>query len=106
MYDQGVGYDSTLEDNFSSCVEPPKSPSATEDTIKEDKVDIWARIWYYRDPTRKIQGPFSIIQLRKWNSEGCFPKDVKIWNTSGSEKDGVLLQLAINMEHRESTDGG
>ena len=86
-------------------VVPPKSPSATEDTIKEDKVDIWARIWYYRDRTRKIQGPFSIIQLRKWNSEGCFPKDVKIWNT-GSEKDGVLLQLAINMEHRESTDGG
>ncbi|XP_074286221.1 zinc finger CCCH domain-containing protein 19-like isoform X2 [Silene latifolia] len=49
------------------------------------------KIWQYRDPTGKVQGPFSMTQLRKWNSTGYFPNDLRIWRISRSDNDYVLL---------------
>ncbi|KAJ8558333.1 hypothetical protein K7X08_005099 [Anisodus acutangulus] len=52
-------------------------------------------VWHYRDPNGKIQGSFSIIQLRKWNTLGLFPLDMRIW-TNDEHDDAVLLNDALN----------
>ncbi|KAH9618093.1 hypothetical protein KSS87_015998 [Heliosperma pusillum] len=49
------------------------------------------KMWQYRDPTGKVQGPFSLTQLRKWNGTGYFPNDLRIWRISQSDNDTVLL---------------
>ena len=53
------------------------------------------KIWLYMDPSNKIQGPFSIIQLRKWNSNGYFPPSLKIWKASEKQDDSILLTDAL-----------
>ncbi|KAL0904284.1 hypothetical protein M5K25_026374 [Dendrobium thyrsiflorum] len=49
------------------------------------------KIWHYQDPSMNIQGPFSLSQLRKWNTTGYFPPDMKIWRTSEKQEDSKLL---------------
>ncbi|KAG9135790.1 hypothetical protein Leryth_002512 [Lithospermum erythrorhizon] len=53
------------------------------------------KMWYYRDPNDKIQGPFSIVQLREWSTTGYFPPDMKIW-TIYEHEDSILLTEALN----------
>ncbi|KAK4360520.1 hypothetical protein RND71_019472 [Anisodus tanguticus] len=53
------------------------------------------KLWHYRDPSGKIQGPFSVTQLRKWNTSGLFPLDMRIWTTDERD-DSVLLTNALN----------
>ncbi|XP_009395393.2 zinc finger CCCH domain-containing protein 19 [Musa acuminata AAA Group] len=53
------------------------------------------KIWHYQDPSGKVQGPFSIIQLRKWNTTGYFPRNLKIWRTSEKQEDSILLSDAL-----------
>ncbi|XP_076960130.1 zinc finger CCCH domain-containing protein 44-like [Bidens hawaiensis] len=36
-------------------------------------------MWHYRDPQGKVQGPFSLVLLQRWNASGYFPEDMKIW---------------------------
>ncbi|PHU19379.1 Zinc finger CCCH domain-containing protein 44 [Capsicum chinense] len=52
-------------------------------------------VWHYRDPNGKIQGSFSMAQLRKWNTLGLFPLDMRIW-TNHEHDDAVLLNDALN----------
>ncbi|XP_009588552.1 zinc finger CCCH domain-containing protein 44-like [Nicotiana tomentosiformis] len=52
-------------------------------------------VWHYRDPTGKMQGSFSMIQLRKWSKLGLFPLDMRIW-TNDEYDDSVLLTDALN----------
>ncbi|CAN4109855.1 unnamed protein product [Withania somnifera] len=52
-------------------------------------------VWHYRDPNGKIQGLFSMAQLRKWNTLGLFPLDMRIW-TNDEHDDAVLLNDALN----------
>ncbi|KAL9690179.1 hypothetical protein QQ045_010575 [Rhodiola kirilowii] len=54
------------------------------------------KMWHYKDPSGKVQGPFSIVQLRKWNSTGFFPKDLTVWRTNEGEDDGILLLDALS----------
>ncbi|XP_074264396.1 uncharacterized protein LOC141586899 [Silene latifolia] len=49
------------------------------------------KIWYYRDPADKIQGPFCLLQLRKWNSSGYFPSDLRVWKTNETYDRSILL---------------
>ncbi|XP_058109514.1 zinc finger CCCH domain-containing protein 19 [Magnolia sinica] len=49
------------------------------------------KIWHYQDPSGKTQGPFSMMQFRKWNKNGYFPSDLRIWKTSEGQEDSVLL---------------
>ncbi|KAL3539025.1 hypothetical protein ACH5RR_002391 [Cinchona calisaya] len=44
------------------------------------------------DPSGKVQGPFSMAQLLKWNKTGYFPADLKIWRTIEKQ---VLLTDAL-----------
>ncbi|KAK6150577.1 hypothetical protein DH2020_015509 [Rehmannia glutinosa] len=52
-------------------------------------------LWHYRDPNGKIQGPFSMMQLRKWSTTGLFPPDMRIW-TNHEQYDSLLLTDALN----------
>ncbi|KAH0719175.1 hypothetical protein KY285_015206 [Solanum tuberosum] len=52
------------------------------------------KLWHYRDPSGRIQGPFSVTQLRKWNKSGLFPLDMRIW-IKGEHDDSVLLTNAL-----------
>lgn len=54
------------------------------------------KIWHYKDPSGKIQGPFSMAQLRKWSTTGYFPEKLRIWKTSEKQDDSILLSDAMN----------
>ncbi|XP_068646731.1 zinc finger CCCH domain-containing protein 19-like [Aristolochia californica] len=66
------------------------SNSPTTSNINEAE-----KMWNYRDPSGKVQGPFSMTQLRKWNTTGYFPAELKIWRTSESQDDSILLTDAL-----------
>ncbi|GAB4853839.1 hypothetical protein Ancab_018048 [Ancistrocladus abbreviatus] len=53
------------------------------------------KVWHYKDPSGKVQGPFSMVQLRKWSKTGFFPAELKIWRTTRSEDDSILLTEAL-----------
>ncbi|KAL2497666.1 PHD finger family protein [Abeliophyllum distichum] len=59
-------------------------------------------LWHYRDPNGKIQGPFSMMHLRKWSMTGLFPPDMRIW-TNHEEYDSVLLNSALNGRFHEAS---
>ncbi|KAG2323151.1 hypothetical protein Bca52824_016364 [Brassica carinata] len=40
------------------------------------------KVWHYKDPSGKVQGPFSMVQLHKWNNTGYFPAKLEIWSTN------------------------
>ncbi|XP_073128788.1 zinc finger CCCH domain-containing protein 19-like isoform X2 [Henckelia pumila] len=49
------------------------------------------KMWHYQDPSGKVQGPFSMVRLRKWSNTGYFPTDLKIWKTTDKQEDSVLM---------------
>ncbi|KAK4430661.1 Zinc finger CCCH domain-containing protein 44 [Sesamum alatum] len=53
------------------------------------------KLWHYRDPNGKIQGPFSMMHLRQWSTTGLFPPDMRIW-TNHELFDSLLLTHALN----------
>ncbi|XP_022725288.1 zinc finger CCCH domain-containing protein 19-like isoform X2 [Durio zibethinus] len=53
------------------------------------------KIWHYQDPSGKVQGPFSMVQLRKWSNTGYFPDELKIWKTNEKQDDSILLTDAL-----------
>uniref|UniRef100_A0ACD5XNV1 Uncharacterized protein n=1 Tax=Avena sativa TaxID=4498 RepID=A0ACD5XNV1_AVESA len=63
---------------------------ALQSTVNESE-----KIWLYMDPSNKTQGPFSIVQLRKWNSSGYFPPNLKIWKSNEKQDDSILLADAL-----------
>ncbi|CAM0952595.1 unnamed protein product [Alopecurus aequalis] len=63
--------------------------------VPQSTVNESEKIWQYVDPSNKIQGPFSIIQLRKWNSSGYFPPNLKIWKSNEKQDDSILLADAL-----------
>ncbi|EEF30809.1 set domain protein, putative [Ricinus communis] len=54
------------------------------------------KMWLYQDPSGKIQGPFSIVQLRKWSSKGHFPPHFRVWRTGEKQDDSILLTDALD----------
>ncbi|XP_043708182.1 zinc finger CCCH domain-containing protein 19-like isoform X2 [Telopea speciosissima] len=77
--------------------ESPSSPSLQLSTINDTE-----KMWHYLDPAGKIQGPFSMVQLRKWSTTGYFPADLRIWRTTERRDDSILLTDALNGKfHKE-----
>ncbi|CAI0439560.1 unnamed protein product [Linum tenue] len=76
----------------------PAAPPATGLAQQSDsaKANETQKIWHYKDPAGKIQGPFSMVQLRKWNSTGYFPSDLRIWRATEKEEDSILLTDALD----------
>ncbi|GAB2291756.1 hypothetical protein Dimus_026009 [Dionaea muscipula] len=74
--------------------EPSQHPSAVVSQI-DAKINETDKLWHYRDPSGKVQGPFSMVQLRKWNNSGFFPSALRIWKTTETEDDSILLTSAL-----------
>ncbi|KAL2628721.1 hypothetical protein R1flu_013407, partial [Riccia fluitans] len=53
------------------------------------------KVWHYMDPTGTVQGPFSMEQLRKWNTTGYFPADLRVWRTNQPRDESILLTDAL-----------
>lgn len=70
--------------------------SGTNQSVNDFEID---RIWHYQDPTGKVQGPFSMIQLRKWKISGHFPQDLKIWRLNEKQEDSILLTDALSVQY-------
>lgn len=71
--------------------------SQPDDNIETEK------LWHYRDPNSKIQGPFSMMQLRKSNTTGLFPPEMRIW-TNHEQYDSLLLTDALNGKYHAAPD--
>ncbi|KAM5558574.1 uncharacterized protein ABKV19_020321 [Rosa sericea] len=68
----------------------------SEEPESEEKYEIpipqlGTLMWHYSDPQGNIQGPFSIISLKRWSDSDYFPPDFKIWKTGQSSNEAVLL---------------
>lgn len=89
-FSSGWSNDAMLRLDFeSSAVTSSSGNSPPADSSEMEKM------WHYRDPNGKIQGPFSMMQLRKWSTTGYFPDDMRIW--INNEQDGcILLADALN----------
>ncbi|KAL1536631.1 zinc finger CCCH domain-containing protein 44-like [Salvia divinorum] len=61
------------------------------------------KLWHYRDPNGKIQGPFSMMQLRKWSTTGLFPPHMRIW-TNHEQYDSLLLADALSGKLHVASD--
>lgn len=70
--------------------------TGTNQSVNDFEID---RIWHYQDPTGKVQGPFSMIQLRKWKISGHFPQDLKIWRLNEKLEDSILLTDALSVQY-------
>ncbi|KAJ9147002.1 hypothetical protein P3X46_029211 [Hevea brasiliensis] len=53
------------------------------------------KLWRYQDPSGKFQGPFSMLQLRKWKTSGLFPPDFRVWRIYEKQDDSILLTDAL-----------
>lgn len=53
------------------------------------------RLWHYQDPTGKSQGPFSMAQLRKWNTSGHFPPGLRVWMINEKPDESIFLTDAL-----------
>lgn len=73
----------------------PLSPG-TEQSVNDVEI---CKIWYYHDPSGKVQGPFTMMQLRKWNESGHFPLNLTIWRTDETVEDSLLLTDALNGQY-------
>ncbi|XP_054776219.1 zinc finger CCCH domain-containing protein 19 isoform X2 [Prosopis cineraria] len=79
------------ETQLSNSWEGPKLYSSLEMKINETE-----KLWHYKDPSGKVQGPFSMAQLRKWNNTGYFPTDLRIWRTAEKQDESILLTDALS----------
>lgn len=60
------------------------------------------RFWHYQDPSGKVQGPFSMLQLYKWNASGHFPPDLRVWRIDEKQDKSILLTDALNRKSPEN----
>ncbi|KAG6392792.1 hypothetical protein SASPL_147018 [Salvia splendens] len=87
----GAGNDQTME---RSGLETSTAIASIGNSQAADNIET-EKLWHYRDPNSKIQGPFSMMQLRKCNSTGLFPHDMRIW-TNHEQYDSLLLTDALD----------
>ncbi|KAJ8543865.1 hypothetical protein K7X08_025483 [Anisodus acutangulus] len=73
------------------------SPATLQSKVAETSIKIneAEKMWHYKDPAGKIQGPFSMVQLRKWSNTGYFPADLKIWKSTDKQEESILLTDAL-----------
>ncbi|KAJ4964357.1 hypothetical protein NE237_024296 [Protea cynaroides] len=78
---------------------------ATEDTpspsVQSSNISDTEKMWLYQDPSGKIQGPFSMVQLRKWSTTGYFPANMRIWRTERPDDSILLIDALIGKFYDE-----
>ncbi|KAL2348583.1 hypothetical protein Fmac_002583 [Flemingia macrophylla] len=96
--------DTAIDDSTNAVLKPQVSsvavdissslpPTGMEQSFSNSLND---RSWHYQDPTGKIQGPFSMLQLYKWNATGGFPPDLRIWRIDEKQDNSILLTDALS----------
>ncbi|KAK9066857.1 hypothetical protein SSX86_014180 [Deinandra increscens subsp. villosa] len=87
---------STVTDrNHNSVSETSTSSYSMKNTPTSNNNEL-DKIWHYRDPSGKIQGPFCMVQLQKWSTTGYFPQDMRIW--TNREDDSLLLNDVLKQQ--------
>ncbi|XP_039036141.1 zinc finger CCCH domain-containing protein 19-like [Hibiscus syriacus] len=90
-----------MRNSHSVLIQEPSLKVASEITPTPPSTGVTSQInesekmWHYQDPSGKVQGPFSMVQLRKWSNTGYFPADLKIWKTNETQDDSILLNDAL-----------
>ncbi|KAL4644267.1 hypothetical protein ACB092_02G152500 [Castanea dentata] len=79
-----------------SEISPLAHSSVSEQSANDSETD---KIWHYEDPAGKTQGPFSMLQLRKWSEH--FPSDQRIWRINEKQDKSVLLTDALSGRYHE-----
>lgn len=83
-------------ESFSTAVlETSAAPSSAGIAPTIVKINETEKMWHYKDPSGKVQGPFSVVQLRKWSNTGYFPADLRIWRTTEKQDESILLTDAL-----------
>ncbi|CAH2051364.1 unnamed protein product [Thlaspi arvense] len=79
-------------------------PSSSETCAARSNkpIDGLDAVWLYGDPDGKIHGPFSLLNLRQWNSSGHFPPELRIWKLSEPQNSSILLTDALNGQFRKT----
>ncbi|XP_057499554.1 zinc finger CCCH domain-containing protein 44-like isoform X2 [Actinidia eriantha] len=54
------------------------------------------KLWHYRDPNGNMQGPFCVLELRKWSTTGYFPPDMRVWSINDKEGESLLMTDVLN----------
>ncbi|KAL1569544.1 zinc finger CCCH domain-containing protein 44-like [Salvia divinorum] len=85
-----------------SGLETSTATAYTGNSPSADNIDH-EKLWHYRDPNGKIQGQFSMMQLRKWSTTGLFPHDMRIW-TNHEQYDSLLLTDALSGKLHAASD--
>ncbi|GMH25172.1 hypothetical protein Nepgr_027015 [Nepenthes gracilis] len=93
------GVDQTIQTNNYVIMRSDDSSSSlsTGIAVPSDNGDL-EKIWYYRDPSGRNQGPFCLFQLHKWSSNGYFPSDLRIWRINETQDQSVLLIDALTTD--------
>ncbi|KAI4318645.1 hypothetical protein MLD38_032321 [Melastoma candidum] len=84
----------------------PETPVASRSLSMQEAtpmVNESEKMWQYKDPSGKIHGPFSMVQLRKWNNTGYFPVALRIWRSSETQDDSILLADALKGKYQRDT---
>lgn len=83
-------------ESFSTAMsEASAAPSSAGIAPPDVKINETEKIWHYQDPSGKVQGSFSMVQLRKWSNTGYFPADLRIWRITERQDDSILLTDAL-----------
>ena len=96
-----TGVDTVLK-NDQPVAEPGQSSGVRPETAPQPAIVMSSntseteKTWHYQDPAGKIQGPFSMTQLRKWNACKFFPTNLRIWRTSEKQEDSIFLTDALS----------
>lgn len=84
--------------------EPPSaiaSKSSTQTIPCSDSEN--EKMWHYQDPNGITQGPFSLVQLRKWCVNGYFPPYLTVWMVNEQQEDSILLTDALRGQFRKGS---
>lgn len=86
-----------VESNGSTSTITTRTTATSSSLTTSSSIDTdMDKVWHYRDPSGKIQGPFCKIQLQKWSTTGYFPVDMRIWMKK--EDDSLLLNNILKEE--------
>ncbi|XP_074571384.1 uncharacterized protein LOC141827934 [Curcuma longa] len=104
-YNHAVKHDATVWNNTQLETKVENSYNAASETvIRSSGVSVTQygsehdKVWHYQDPSGKIQGPFSILQLRKWSSTGFFPPDLRVWLASKNQESMLLTDALLKFQ--------
>ncbi|XP_027356341.1 zinc finger CCCH domain-containing protein 19 [Abrus precatorius] len=85
----------TSEPFSTAVLEASAAPSSAGIAPPAVKINETEKMWHYQDPSGKVQGPFSMVQLRKWSNTGYFPADLRIWRSTEKQDESILLTDAL-----------